>query len=59
MNRDALLGTTKRFHNGVSVEVYHAACVFHKGMDSNVGPEALDEPGDDRDDKEEVGVGST
>ena len=59
LNRDALLGTTKCLHDGVSVEVNHAACVFHKGMNDDVGPEALNKPGDHGDDKEEAGIGST
>ena len=52
LHRDTLLGATKRFHDGISVEINHAASIFDKGMDNNVRPEALHKPGDDWDDKE-------
>ena len=59
LNRDALLGATECLHDGVSVEVDHAAGIFYKGVNNDIRPEALNEPGDNRNDKEEARVDPT
>ena len=54
--RHALLSATERGHYGVSMKLQHAASIFNEGVDYDVRSEAVYEPCNDGDDKEEAGM---